>query len=335
MWQDVLNRGERSPYCDWFYIYDMKRTQALTLDELTSGVMKRDPPYEAFAFAANMPKWNTENTAVQEYLIGSAEKWTKRLHIDGWRLDVPDEVSMDFLRAFRKRIKTIDPEIYITGEIWGSPDRWLKGDAFDGAMNYTLYFILRDFALLGMEDANGFVSRMNRYLLDTPPAVRKNMLHFLGNHDLPRPLTLAKGEAGAVLGALLLLTLQGGELCLYYGDEAAMEGGADPGNRQPMAWQEGEGAAKMRCAVQLLLKLRREFHGFQEGKQNLKAIAPSLVKSTWQRNGRTLSAYVHNGCSAISAPMQNKGEILFGSGRLEGNILLLPPHGAALIKEIN
>lgn len=333
MWQDVLNRGEQSPYRDWFYIYDMKRTQAYSLDELTSEVMKHDPPYEAFAFAANMPKWNTENKAVQNYLIGSAEKWTKRLHIDGWRLDVPDEVSMDFLRAFRKRIKEINPEIYITGEIWNNPGRWLQGDTFDGAMNYTLYFIMRDFALLGMEDAYGLVSRMNRYLLDTPPAVRKNMLNFMGNHDLPRPLTLAKGETNAVLGALLLLVMQEGELCLYYGDEAAMSGGPDPDNRRPMTWQDTGVAMKMRNAMQSLVRLRREFHGFEGGNQSWQALAPTLVKCTWQKDGCTLIAYVNNGDFAVSAPIQMKIEILFGNSRLEGDKLLLPPHEAALIRE--
>jgi glycosidase len=333
MWQDVLVRGEQSPYRDWFCIYNMKRTQTLSLDELTSDVMKREPPYEAFAFAANMPKWNTENKAVQEYLISSAEKWTKRLHIDGWRLDVPDEVSMDFWRSFRKRIKAVDPEIYITGEIWGSPVRWLAGDTFDGAMNYTLYFILRDFALLRLEDASGFTSRMNRYLLSTPAAVRKNMLNFAGNHDLPRMLSLAKGETNAVMGALLLLILQEGELCLYYGDEAAMPGGPDPDNRRPMIWQDNCVVMKMRNAIQSLLRLRKEFHGFKDGKQSFEALTPTIVKGKWQMDGCTLSAYVHNGSLTSSVPIQIKGEMLFGNGVFDGDMLALPPHGAALIRE--
>jgi len=333
-WQDVLTRGEQSIYRDWFYIYDIQRTQTLSLVELTSDVMKRDPPYEAFAFAANMPKWNTENPAVQDYLIGSAETWTKRMNLDGWRLDVPDEVSIDFLRAFRRRIKAIHPQIYITGEIWGSPDRWLQGDVFDGVMNYPLYFILRDFALLGVEDANRFVSRMNRYLWTTPPQVRQNMLHFIANHDLPRPLTLANGEINAVLGALLLLCMQEGEICLYYGDETLMAGGADPDNRRPMIWQDNVEALKMCHDVQSLLRLRKETHDIRGGAQSWQAITSTVVMGNWQKDGHTLTAYVHNGDFVTSVFLNNKAVIRYGNATLEGGKLVLPPHGIALVEAV-
>lgn len=333
-WQDVLAHAERSEYKDWFYIYDMGRTQALSLADLTSEVMKRDPPYEAFAFAANMPKWNTENPAVQEYLIGSAEFWTKRLNLDGWRLDVPDEVSASFLRAFRRRIKAIRPEIYITGEIWGSPDRWLQGDMFDGAMNYPMYFILRDFTLLGLDDAYRFASRMNRYLLSTPPQVRQNMLLFIANHDLPRPLTLSKGECNAVLGALLLLSMLEGEICLYYGDEMSMAGGEDPDNRRPMVWQDNCEASNMRIQVQSLLSLRKETHDYRKGTQIWQAIAPTIVMGTWQKEGHVLTAYVHNGDFATSVCLNKKSVISLGNARLEGKNLVLPPHGMALVETV-
>lgn len=73
IWQDVLKNGKKSKYYNWFFIYDQKALQAEDCRNLSSERMKKIPPYEAFAFAANMPKWNTANKEVQAYLIGSAE----------------------------------------------------------------------------------------------------------------------------------------------------------------------------------------------------------------------------------------------------------------------
>lgn len=137
-----------------------------------------------------------------------------------------------------------------------------------------------------------------------------------------------------MIGALLLLILQDGELCLFYGDEAAMEGGPDPDNRRPMNWCHNGSAMNMQKVVKSLLILRRRFHGFVGGRHSITATTSTLIKDSWQKDGCMLSAYVHNGNSDISVPMQIKGEILFGNGILEEGRLALPPHGAALTEEI-
>lgn len=61
--------------------------------------------YATFAFTPFMPKWNTDNDKVKEYLIGAAKYWIEEYDIDGWRLDVSNEVSHQFWREFRKEIK--------------------------------------------------------------------------------------------------------------------------------------------------------------------------------------------------------------------------------------
>ena len=85
-----------------------------------------------------LPKFNTDNLETREYLLRVAEFWIRR-GIDGWRLDVPNEIDDDdFWREFRRRVKKWNPEAYIVGEIWEDPSRWLAGDQFDGVMNYPV-----------------------------------------------------------------------------------------------------------------------------------------------------------------------------------------------------
>ncbi len=94
--------------------------------------------YRAFAFAQNMPKLNTENPEVIEYLIEVGRYWVKNFDIDAWRLDVANEVDQRFWRRFRDELKAIKPELYILGEVWHDSMNWLGGDQFDGVMNYPL-----------------------------------------------------------------------------------------------------------------------------------------------------------------------------------------------------
>ncbi len=252
--RDVLRRGRSSRYFNWFLVYDEERTCRTPLEELSSDVMKAAPPYECFAFAANMPKWNTNNDETAAYLIACAEEWTKRLNLDAWRLDVPDETGLRFLRAFRERIKGISPQTAIIGEIWTSPASYLQGDCFDGTMNYPLYFAMRDYLLLGRITAETFCERMNRILNELPDDIRKNQMNFIANHDVPRPLTMAGGNRAAVCAALALIAFLDGEACLYYGDERGMLGGDDPKNRGVIDWTTDDQA--LHACVRNLLHLR-------------------------------------------------------------------------------
>jgi len=83
-----------------------------------------------------LPKLNTDNPEVREYLFGVAEHWL-RFGIDGWRLDVPEEIrDVEFWREFRQRVKAINPEAYIVAEIWEERPDVLRGDQYDALMNY-------------------------------------------------------------------------------------------------------------------------------------------------------------------------------------------------------
>ena len=148
-WQDVLHKGESSPYYEWFYIEDAHALEGSGKEKFSPEIIRREHPFACFAFAANMPKWNTENELVMDYLIGRAERWTRDFGIDAWRLDVPDEISMRFLREFKRRIRAVSDQIYIIGEIWQDAGLWLDNAVFDGAMDYPLYYAIRDFAMTG------------------------------------------------------------------------------------------------------------------------------------------------------------------------------------------
>lgn len=235
-WQDVKRLGKQSQYYDWFLIYDEKSLREATLCELTSERMQQNPPYESFAFAANMPKWNTENTEVIDYLISRVERWTREFDIDAWRLDVPDEVNMHFLRKFSRRMREINPNIYIIGEIWQDASLWLEERVFHGVMDYPLYYAVRDYAMLQNDKLDTFSVRIQQWFESIPDDVHLRQWAFCSNHDIARAFSLCDSNREDYELAYLLIALLGGGISIYYGDEIAMEGGEDPDNRRAMQW---------------------------------------------------------------------------------------------------
>lgn len=102
-------------------------------------------PYDTFAFTPFMPKLNTANPEVQKYLLDIATYWIKEFDIDGWRLDVANEVDHHFWKKFREAVTEIKPDIYILGEIWHSSQAWLQGDEFHAVMNYAFTDSIKDY----------------------------------------------------------------------------------------------------------------------------------------------------------------------------------------------
>jgi cyclomaltodextrinase len=235
-WQDVLEKKEKSQYKDWFIVYDYCRLNSKNKKDYPPELFKSDPPFEAFAFAANMPKWNTENDEVIDYLTGTAVDLTREFHIDSWRLDVPDEISRKFLRVFRDRMKELNPNIYIIGEIWHKNDLWVRERLFDGTMDYPLYYTIRDFAMTGQDDLKTFYQRVKDILLSETEEVFSNNFAFCSNHDIPRAFSVCSEDERRFNLSYLLIAFLGGNLSVYYGDEISMDGGNDPDCRRPMNW---------------------------------------------------------------------------------------------------
>ncbi len=240
----LMEQGKESPYRDWFYV-----------DHFPLNAYSGIPNYRCWWNIPALPKFNMENPEVRNYLMRVGEFWMHR-GIDGWRLDVPNEIDDDsFWQEFRLRVKAINPEAYIVGEIWEKPDRWLQGDQFDGVMNYPLRRLLLEFFFPeGMHNQDNLStgepeSVSKPHTLGNATDFCKELqtlfanksfgtsLNLLGSHDTPRITTIGKGHEEAQLMAWALLLFLPGSFCLYYGDEIALPGGKDPDNRRCFPWE--------------------------------------------------------------------------------------------------
>ena len=240
---DTSVRGRESAYWDWFFI-----------DGERSSFAERN--YKTFADVPYMPKLNTDNDAVIDYFCGVGAWWIREFGIDGWRLDVMDEISDDFLRAFRKAVKAANPDALILGEAWHDPRAWLAGDELDGVMNYGLTKALIDYLVDGALTARQAASRLTRLFFRTTSISARMMMNLLDSHDTDRFLTLLRGDRQRLKLALCLLFFFPGMPCVYYGDEIGMTGGYDPDCRKGFIWDETAWDAELRRHVQLLARLK-------------------------------------------------------------------------------
>lgn len=268
-WQfhHVLECGNDSPYKDWFY-FDPERLnrhkhwgaypgpqelKALAHEDSVTAI-----GYRGWWNLPALPKFNTDNPAVREFLFEMAEHWI-RFGIDGWRLDVPTEINDDsFWQEFRDRIRRINPEAYIVGEIWHEAQRWLQGDQFDAVMNYEVtkpclaFFSGRhlDLRVLHQQpnyhgiqhsiDAHEFANRIDHNLNLYKRDITYAQLNLLDSHDTPRFLSCVSGDKNALKLALLFLLTYPGAPCIYYGDEIGIDGKHDPDCRKAFPWEESK-----------------------------------------------------------------------------------------------
>jgi cyclomaltodextrinase / maltogenic alpha-amylase / neopullulanase len=244
--QDLLEKGEKSKYKDWFHPHSFP---------LKGG---ERPNYETFGFFESMPKLNTANPEVKEYLLEVSAYWIKEFDIDAWRLDVANEVDQPFWREFRTTVKNIKPDLYILGEIWHDSMPWLRGDQFDSVMNYP--FTNQVFRLVASQTINAreFTEEMTAIYHSYPTNVFNVTFNLLGSHDTPRIFTdCGEDLARAKLIHAILLTFNGSP-CIYYGDEIGLTGGRDPGCRKCMVWEEEKQNTELFNEIKTLILLRKE-----------------------------------------------------------------------------
>ena len=287
-WQfhHVLENGDGSPYVNWFY-FDPERlkrrrhwgaypaTGELHALQNGEGSLKAIG-YQAWWNLPALPKFNTKTPAVREFLFGVAEYWIK-FGIDGWRLDVPGEIDDDsFWREFRQRVRAINPEAYIVGEIWHEAQRWLQGDQFDASMNYLLTAGLLGFcggSHLSMHEVNrvggyqgrvtphmcaeDFASHIDYLLSLYKPEFTQVQLNLLDSHDTPRFLTCVKNDKAALKLAWQFIFTFPGAPCIYYGDEIGMDGGHDPDCRKSFPWDESKWDHDLHDHLKALITLRK------------------------------------------------------------------------------
>jgi glycosidase len=247
-WQDVLKNQEQSPYKDYFCIHSFPVKERYEHQE--------EAPYDTFAFS-RMPKWNTENPAVRSYFLEVSAYWIRECDIDGWRLDVANEVSFQLWRDFSHLVRSLKKDFYITGELWHDASNWINNQLFDAVMNYPLGLAVSDYFLQKTLDAPHFTDRLITALTRYSDLHNRIAFNLLDSHDTARVLNKAKGDKSAVRNAFTMLFLLPGSPCLYYGTEIGMEGGEDPDNRRPMIWNEAQQDKDLLRFFQRLIAFRK------------------------------------------------------------------------------
>ena len=283
-WQDVLKHGEKSEYKDWFHIQEFP----VTNDKLMN---PKELPYHTFAFASYMPKLNTANPEVKDYLLRVAIYWVEHFDIDAWRLDVANEVDHQFWRDFRKSVLAKKPDLYILGEVWHTSQPWLNGDEFHAVMNYPLSDSIKDYFLSRSKKTSQFIAEINCQSMYYKQQISEVMFNLLDSHDTERILTTAQGDIQLVKSALAFLFLQRGTPCIYYGTELELGGGMDPDCRRVMPWDRVSSSNDMLNFMKNLIQLRKETADIiQQGKFTLEEIKPNVLALEWQHDHQAIRA---------------------------------------------
>lgn len=251
-WRDVLCKGPESPYFNWFMINQWPFDQ--------QDYSTRDGKYYSFAFYGNMPKMNTNNEEVIQYFAKICEYWVREFDVDGLRFDVANEVSHQFCRTLRKRLKRLKPDLYLLGEIWHDSSEWLRGDEYDAVMNYPLTSSINDFWVDKSLTGKDFEHMINRSYTMYMQQNNNVLLNLLDSHDTDRLFTRNHGNEDAFFQQLAVLFTMPGSPCIFYGTEIGLEGSHDPDCRRCMPWSEIEsGQWEERIqTIRALIHLRKE-----------------------------------------------------------------------------
>lgn len=252
--KDILENKEKSKYLDWYFIdkfpLDTEPGQA--------------PNFKCFGYYGGMPKLNLKNPEVEKYVTDVACYWLKECDIDGWRMDVGDEISHYFWKHFRRAVKAVKKDALIIGEIWHYAGDFLEGDEWDTVMNYPFYLNLIDL----LADEKIGVSRFIQNLGYMKGRLNKKcyplMWNLIDSHDTARFLHLCNNKQKQHLAAAFQLLMPGMPM-IYYGDELAMPGANDPDCRRGMYWDEEYRDNEMLEWYKRLIQVRRTHACIVEG----------------------------------------------------------------------
>lgn len=252
--KDILENKEKSKYLDWYFI------DKFPLDN-ESG---QAPNFKCFGYYGGMPKLNLKNPEVEKYVTDVACYWLKECDIDGWRMDVGDEISHYFWKHFRRAVKAVKKDALIIGEIWHYAGDFLEGDEWDTVMNYPFYLNLIDL----LADEKIGVSRFIQNLGYMKGRLNKKcyplMWNLIDSHDTARFLHLCNNKQKQHLAAAFQLLMPGMPM-IYYGDELAMPGANDPDCRRGMYWDEEYRDNEMLEWYKRLIQVRRTHACIAEG----------------------------------------------------------------------
>ncbi len=324
---DILENGPYSPWLDWFQIEGWP---------LSAYDGSKPANYVGWANNRALPQFNHANPAVREYLMQVAEYWIK-LGVDGWRLDVPNEIAVSgFWQEFRDRVKAINPDAYIVGEIWEDARHWLDGTQFDGVMNYlftgpTIAFVAgdrvdkaevqdRSYTTYPALSADAYAAKMEALLTLYPWEIQLTQLNLLDSHDTARLLTIAQGDAASVELATLLLFTFPGAPSIYYGDEIGLLGAIDPDSRRGFPPQTHWNEAVLNYHKQLIA-LRHAYPALQTGHYRVLYAKGTVYAFARTLESETRIVAVNIGTEPVQFSL-DLPEDLAGLGDMKGDRLL-------------
>lgn len=254
--KDIREKGENSIYLDWYYVNSFPLVMEFG----------KKPSFKTFSYVGGMPKLNLQNKEAADFVIDVASYWIRECDIDGWRLDVGDEISHGFWKRFRKEIKAVKKDALIVGEVWHFAGDFLEGDEWDSVMNYPFYNAVLDLAATQKTGADAFLRKMNFLKGNLYNGLEGYLWNFIDSHDTARFLHTAKNNRKKQMLAAAIQLLLPGMPMIYYGDENAMQGGPDPDCRRGMVWDENRQDKEMFRYYQTLIGIRRGYPVLTQGR---------------------------------------------------------------------
>jgi len=299
----LLECGVASPYIDWFFAHGFPLN-----------AYHGKPNYECWADLPALPKFNTNNREVKDYLFNVTRYWLD-IGIDGWRLDVPGDITdPDFWCDFRDLVKGVNPDAYLVGEIPWQAEEWLQGDKFDGVMNYQFtqaclaffgeqdidpYFSANLMGLPQTQPSNGsqFAERVTDLVSIYPEEAVYAQLNLLSSHDMPRFLSLVSNQVQNFRLAILFQMTYPGAPCIYYGDEIGMVNGLSKNpedSRYAFSWDQASWNYEIHHFVQHCIQLRRKNLALTTGDFKIITADDSKFTYTRQTETQTLVIIINN-----------------------------------------
>ncbi len=298
--RDVLEKARASRYYSCFYA--LPETPRLP----AAGEL---PDYTCFSYVADMPKTNTADPFLRQYFCDVGAYWVRKFDVDGWRLDVANELDDGFLRAFRASVKAAKSDALIVGEVWENAAHYLGGDMLDSAMNYDFRRYCRRFFAEQTVDAETFDTNVSTLLLRYNENALFAQLNLLDSHDVSRFLSLCGGKTERMELAVLLQMTFPGMPCVFYGDEKGLCGESEPEYRRPMAW---DASSPLEEAYRRMIALRKAHPALRYGSFHTELACGGVYRYSRVWNGTKITVAMNLGAEPVKA--EKRGTLLLKKG---------------------